>query len=74
MDVFSDVIATVRTGRAKFTRSRLSGPWGYAFGPYPGAGFHVVLEGTCWLIPRPVPRSHLGRATWCSCRTARCTA
>ncbi|MCX2953981.1 AraC family transcriptional regulator [Lentzea sp. NEAU-D7] len=51
MDVFSDVIATVRAGRAKFTRSRLSGQWGYAFGPYPGAGFHVVLEGNCWLIP-----------------------
>ncbi|WP_089951617.1 AraC family transcriptional regulator [Lentzea xinjiangensis] len=51
MDVFSDVIATVRAGRAKFTRSRLGGRWGYAFGPYPGAGFHVVLEGGCWLIP-----------------------
>ncbi|GGU47962.1 AraC family transcriptional regulator [Lentzea flava] len=51
MDVFTDVIATMRVGRAKFTRSRWSGPWGHRFGPYPGAGFHVVLRGSCWLIP-----------------------
>lgn len=55
MDVFSDVIATVRTGRPKFTRSRRSGRWGSRFGPYPGAGFHVVLRGSCWLIPPSGP-------------------
>ncbi|GAB2856648.1 AraC family transcriptional regulator [Lentzea nigeriaca] len=51
VDVFTDVIATMRVGRAKFTRSRWSGPWGHRFGPYPGAGFHVVVRGSCWLIP-----------------------
>ncbi|WP_113698761.1 AraC family transcriptional regulator [Nonomuraea lactucae] len=51
MDVFSDVIATVRAGRAKFSRSLRTGPWGNRFGPYPGAGFHVLLHGGCWLIP-----------------------
>lgn len=51
MDVFSDVIATMRVGRAKFTRSQRSGAWGNRFGPYPGAGFHVVLRGSCWLLP-----------------------
>ncbi|MEV8532432.1 AraC family transcriptional regulator [Streptomyces sp. NPDC051211] len=51
MDVFSDVIATMRAGRAKFTRTRRSGVWGNRFGPDPGAGFHVVLGGGCWLIP-----------------------
>ncbi|GGO91868.1 AraC family transcriptional regulator [Wenjunlia tyrosinilytica] len=51
MDVFSDVIATMRVGRAKFTRSRRSGAWGSRFGPYPGAGFHIVLRGSCWLLP-----------------------
>ena len=50
MDVFSDVVATMRVGRAKFTRSRRTGAWGNRYGPYPGAGFHVVLDGSCWLI------------------------
>ncbi|MEU6594718.1 AraC family transcriptional regulator [Streptomyces sp. NPDC046881] len=51
MDVLSDVVATMKTGRAKITRSRRSGRWGNRFGPYPGAGFHIVLDGDCWLIP-----------------------
>ncbi|MFD7631705.1 AraC family transcriptional regulator [Streptomyces sp. NPDC059851] len=50
MDLFSDVMATTRVGRAKFTRRRRSGAWGNRFGPYPGAGFHVVLQGNCWLL------------------------
>ncbi|MFD4676624.1 AraC family transcriptional regulator [Lentzea sp. NPDC058450] len=52
MDVLTDVIATMRVGRAKFTRSRWAGSWGHRFGPYPGAGFHVVVRGSCWLITR----------------------
>ncbi|MEU6687299.1 AraC family transcriptional regulator [Streptomyces sp. NPDC046832] len=51
MDVLSDVIATMKAGHAKLTRSRYSGRWGSRYGPYPGAGFHVVLSGACWLIP-----------------------
>ncbi|ADB32977.1 transcriptional regulator, AraC family [Kribbella flavida DSM 17836] len=51
MDVFSDVIASARVGLPKFTRSQRVGRWGNRFGPYPGAGFHVVLQGACWLIP-----------------------
>ncbi|MFF5477687.1 AraC family transcriptional regulator [Streptomyces sp. NPDC012935] len=51
MDVVSDVIATMRVGRAKFTHSRRVGEWGNRFGPYPGAGFHIVLHGSCWLLP-----------------------
>lgn len=51
MDAYSHVIATMRAGRAKFTRTRRTGTWGNSFGPYPGAGFHVVLHGSCWLIP-----------------------
>ncbi|WP_031070851.1 AraC family transcriptional regulator, partial [Streptomyces sp. NRRL S-118] len=60
MDVFSDVVATMKAGRAKLTRSRCSGRWGNRYGPYPGAGFHVVLKGACWLLPaegRPVRMS-----------------
>jgi hypothetical protein len=58
VDVFSEVIATVRTGRPKFALTRRIGSWGNRFGPYPGAGFHVLLHGSCWLIPpagEPVP-------------------
>ncbi|MEV5432780.1 AraC family transcriptional regulator [Streptomyces sp. NPDC052701] len=55
MDVFSDVVATMKSGRAKLTRSRYNGRWGSRYGPYPGAGFHVVLEGTCWLVPPSGP-------------------
>ncbi|GAA2715639.1 MULTISPECIES: AraC family transcriptional regulator [Streptomyces] len=51
MDVLSDVVTTMKTGRPKVTRARRSGRWGSRFGPYPGAGFHVVLSGDCWLIP-----------------------
>ncbi|MGW1958386.1 AraC family transcriptional regulator [Streptomyces sp. NPDC001920] len=50
MDVFSDAVATMKVGRAKVTRSRRAGRWGHRFGPYPGAGFHVVLGGACWLV------------------------
>ncbi|MGV9453109.1 AraC family transcriptional regulator [Streptomyces sp. NPDC003635] len=50
MDVVSDVIATMRVGRAKFRLSRRGSEWGSRFGPYPGAGFHVVLRGSCWLL------------------------
>ncbi|GGW86588.1 AraC family transcriptional regulator [Streptomyces caelestis] len=51
MDVVSDVIATMRGGRPKFTHSYRDGEWGNRFGPYPGAGFHIVLRGGCWLLP-----------------------
>ncbi|MFE6200311.1 AraC family transcriptional regulator [Streptomyces sp. NPDC057838] len=51
MDVLSDVVTTMKAGRPKITRSRRTGRWGSRFGPYPGAGFHVVLGGACWLVP-----------------------
>ncbi|MGA5170737.1 MULTISPECIES: AraC family transcriptional regulator [Streptomyces] len=51
MDVLSDVVTTMKAGRPKITRSRRTGRWGSRFGPYPGAGFHLVLRGACWLLP-----------------------
>ncbi|MEU7011924.1 AraC family transcriptional regulator [Streptomyces sp. NPDC046332] len=51
MDVVSDAIATVRMGQAASDRVRVSGSWCARFAPYDGAGFHVVLEGGCWLLP-----------------------
>ncbi|MFI7126885.1 AraC family transcriptional regulator [Nonomuraea sp. NPDC050153] len=61
MDVLSDVVALMRTGRPTSVRVSWRAPWGKEFPPVPGsAGFQVVLRGSCWLIPRdgdPVPLS-----------------
>lgn len=51
MDVVSDAIATVRIGRPSSDRVRVSGRWRTRLAPYDGAGFHVVLEGSCRLLP-----------------------
>ncbi|MFD8984591.1 AraC family transcriptional regulator [Streptomyces sp. NPDC059564] len=51
MDVVSDAISAVRIGRPSSDRVRVSGAWCARFAPYDGAGFHVVLEGGCWLLP-----------------------
>ena len=51
VDVLSDAIAAMRTGRPHATHYRLHGPWGMYFASSQGGGFHVVLQGSCWLIP-----------------------
>ncbi|RSS58178.1 AraC family transcriptional regulator [Streptomyces sp. WAC07061] len=51
MDVVSDAITAVRVGRPSSDRMRVDGSWCVRFAPYDGAGFHVVLEGGCWLLP-----------------------
>ncbi|MGW2593095.1 AraC family transcriptional regulator [Streptomyces sp. NPDC001515] len=51
MDVLSDVITAMRAGRPHSSRRLKHGPWGMRFPASEGAGFHVVLEGTAWLIP-----------------------
>ncbi|MEV5747873.1 AraC family transcriptional regulator [Actinoallomurus sp. NPDC052308] len=51
MDVLSDAVAVMRTGRPHSSRTRLRPPWGVRFRPQEGAGFHVILQGSCWLIP-----------------------
>lgn len=52
MDVLSDVIAIMRTGRPRSARVQWHGPWGQRFPSAMGsAGFQVILQGTCWLIP-----------------------
>lgn len=51
MDVLSDVIRFVRTGRPRSARLEWHAPWAQEFAPVPGsAGFQVVLRGPCWLI------------------------
>ncbi|WP_019884298.1 AraC family transcriptional regulator [Streptomyces purpureus] len=51
MDVVSDAISAVRIGRPASNRVRVGGRWCIRLAPYDGAGFHVVLEGGCWLLP-----------------------
>ncbi|MFD4317765.1 AraC family transcriptional regulator [Streptomyces sp. NPDC058548] len=51
MDVVSDAISAVRIGRPSSQRVRVAGSWCARLAPYDGAGFHVVLEGHCWLLP-----------------------
>lgn len=48
MDVLSDAIAVMRTGRAHSSRTHYRDGWGVRFEPFSGAGFHVVLQGGCW--------------------------
>lgn len=59
MDVLSDVISSMRTGRPGFARAELRAPWGMAFPASPGtAGFTVVFRGSCWVLvdgADPVP-------------------
>ncbi|MEU9143977.1 AraC family transcriptional regulator [Streptomyces sp. NPDC048349] len=51
MDVVSDAISAVRIGQPSSDRVRVGGRWCTRLAPYDGAGFHVVLEGSCWLLP-----------------------
>lgn len=52
MDVLSDVIAIMRTGRPRSARVQWHAPWGQRFPAALGsAGFQVILQGSCWLTP-----------------------
>jgi len=60
MDVVSDAIAVMRTGRPSAARAVAGRTWRMRFAPYCGAGFHVLLRGNCWLFPEqgePIPMS-----------------
>ncbi|NUR58562.1 MAG: AraC family transcriptional regulator [Catenulispora sp.] len=51
MDLLSDVLDALRTGRPAVVRTDARAPWGVRFRPIAGAGFHVVAEGRCRLLP-----------------------
>ncbi|MET7402850.1 cupin domain-containing protein, partial [Dactylosporangium sp. NPDC005572] len=59
VDVLSDVITVLRTGRPVSVRLAWRGRWGQRFASVPGAaGVQVILRGQCWLLPDdagPVP-------------------
>jgi AraC-like DNA-binding protein len=51
VDVVGEVVAAVRTGWPIARRTDLYGQWGLRFRGNQGAGFHVVLEGSAWIVP-----------------------
>jgi AraC-like DNA-binding protein len=51
VDVVSDVISAMRLGKPHSTRTERRTPWAARHEAFAGAGFHLVLEGTCWLTP-----------------------
>ncbi|MFC7451157.1 AraC family transcriptional regulator [Rhodococcus daqingensis] len=51
MDILSEAIAAIRTGNPTSGMFVRHAPWGRRYPVVPGAGFHVVLEGSCWLVP-----------------------
>ncbi|MEV6429899.1 AraC family transcriptional regulator [Nocardia sp. NPDC051463] len=51
MDILSETIAAIRTGNPGSGMFVRHAPWGRSYPVIPGAGFHVVLQGSCWLVP-----------------------
>ncbi|MFI0370739.1 AraC family transcriptional regulator [Actinomadura sp. 1N219] len=49
MDLLSDAILVMRTGRPHSARTERRPPWAVSHPPFPGAGVHVMLQGTCVL-------------------------
>lgn len=45
------MIAATRVGRPHSSLNCKRAPWGTRFEPFAGAGFHAVLQGSCWLVP-----------------------
>lgn len=50
VDVLSEVIASMRTSKPRATLTDVRAPWALRLRPVAGAGFHVVLQGTAWLL------------------------
>jgi AraC-like DNA-binding protein len=49
MDVFSDVLASIRLRGGVYFRCEMSAPWGMAIAPAEVAEFHVIVRGNCWM-------------------------
>jgi AraC-like DNA-binding protein len=60
LDVLSDVISVVRTGKPMAALVTWRAPWGQRFASESGsAGFHVILQGSCWLRVRGAEPVHV---------------
>ncbi|NUW31827.1 AraC family transcriptional regulator [Nonomuraea sp. SMC257] len=55
MDILAEALESMRTGRPTSVRTDGHAPWGLRLPPAAGVGFHVVLHGSCWLVPVDAP-------------------
>jgi AraC-like DNA-binding protein len=60
MDILTDTLAALRTGRPGAVHTEADAPWGLRFPEIAGSGFHVVAEGHCVLLPPEGEPVHLG--------------
>ena len=51
MDVLADALAATRAGLPRSARTEVRAPWGLRFPEINGMSFHVVVRGSCWLLP-----------------------
>lgn len=51
----SEVIHAIRGGTAHARLIRESGRWGMRYPAFSGSGFHLILQGTGWLVPPAGP-------------------
>lgn len=51
MDVLADILTAMRAGRPVAALTEVHAPWGLRFDQSLGAAFHVVLQGSCRLVP-----------------------
>lgn len=61
MDLLSDIIRVMRVGRPSANWMRVGSPWSYRFAPYDGAGFHVIVRGSGWLLTEDSDPVQLGQ-------------
>ena len=55
MDIVGEAIASMRAGDPTSSRCSVRAPWGMRFSRLGGAGFHVILHGSAWLLPPDEP-------------------
>jgi AraC-like DNA-binding protein len=51
MDVLADVLRAMRSGLPRAARTDVRAPWGLRFPEINGVSFHVLVRGSCWLLP-----------------------
>ncbi|KUJ67423.1 AraC family transcriptional regulator [Streptomyces albus subsp. albus] len=61
MDVLTEALSSMKTQAPTSVRTEGRAPWGLRLPSVAGAGFHVVLHGTCWLIPLDEAAAHSER-------------
>ena len=71
VDVLTDALTSMRTGRPAAVRTEAHAPWGLRFGPVAGAGFHIVLQGSCVVIEPGADPIALGPGDLVFLRTGR---